>query len=253
MRILLARHARSDGNDNEEAYIRDGDNGVGISDLGWQQGIALGQFLGRYYPETGTQEWPVVYISSYKRPKQTLSAALHGMNGALPGRPKLYEDPRLIEKFFGATNHIHNPEGIIDPDFAAHMKLLAKKVYEKDPFATRNLLGESTKDTLMAVKSFLDGTFARDAQEGKDDFLFIVHGAVIQAFLMTWAHLPMHSKNQIQNPGNCDVICIEGQPKNWTITKIYDGEAMKAVNLPVIDHIKPFSVDDLPPVPDQFI
>lgn len=253
MRILLIRHTRSKGNLNDAAYL-DGDHKVEITPLGWEQSFHTGKSLGLYYRKENTTKWPTVFISPYHRPKEAFSGILYGMGNAIPGKPKIYEDSRLSEKFFGATNHIHHPEGIIDPEFAEQMKILSRYVFEHDPFTTRNLFGDSTKDTVMAIKSFMDGTLKRDIDAGKDDFLFMVHGAVIQAFLMNWAHLPMDSKVDLENPGNGDIISIEGEfGEGWTIRKIHDGEKMKAVNEPVIDHIKPFSVEGLPPVPEEFI
>jgi 2,3-bisphosphoglycerate-dependent phosphoglycerate mutase len=259
IRLFFMRHLQSEGNVDESAYIKKGDHAVGGTKLGWQQAIKAGKFLGPYLRKLGIKDWSEIttYISSYQRPKDTLTGVLHGMDGALAGMPKLYEDPRLIEKFFGATNHINHPELVMDPsdprfpEFKEQcdaLKLLSSEVYAKDPFASRNLLGESTKDTLLNVKSFLDGTFMRDRAEGKKNFLFVTHGAVIQALLKSWKHLKMDAK--VPNPGNCDIICIEGTPKNWTVRRIYNGEKMIAVDEPFIDHLEPFNVDDLPPVPD---
>ena len=253
MRILLVRHGESEGNVNPQAYIDKGDTNVGLTDKGWEQAFGAGRFLGQFYADTGTGKWPVVYLSSYLRPKQTFRGIFEGVKGQLGAEPKLYEDPRLIEKFFGAASHLyHPPEGLSAEDKIVReaLLLLSKSTYENDPFTAKNLFGDSTKDTFVAVKSFLDGTFARDRHEGKDDFLIVCHGAVIQAFLMSWAHLPIASKNRLGNPGNCDIIKIEGSPKNWTFTQIYDGEEMQAVEREALKDIKPFSIQDLPPAPN---
>jgi len=125
-------------------------------------------------------------------------------------------------------------------------------VYAKDPFTARNLFGDSSKDALTTMKGFIDGTLSRDVSEGKHDFMFVMHGATIQAFLMSWAHLPMLAKSKLKNPGNLDIISIEGTPKNWEIRKIYDGQRMQPVNEAVVDHIKLLTVDTLPPIPEAF-
>ena len=252
MRILLIRHGQSRGNVDEAAYITEGDHKVGLCDLGWKQAIAAGGFLKSYFPKTDTVDWPTLYLSSYQRTQETLRGILHGIDGAIEGSPKIYEDPRLIEKFFGATNHINNPEGIVDPHFASEMTKLSKAVYAKDPFTARNLFGDSSKDALTTMKGFIDGTLSRDVSEGKHDFMFVMHGATIQAFLMSWAHLPMLAKSKLKNPGNLDIISIEGTPKNWKIRKIYDGQRMQPVNEAVVDHIKLLTVDTLPPIPEAF-
>lgn len=253
IRILLMRHGQSLGNVDHSAYLKHGDHAVGLTDEGWRQVIAAGEFLGDYYKESNTTHWPTVYLSSYLRPKQSFAGAVHGINGAIPGSPKLYEDPRLIEKFFGATTHIHHPHNVMDAELAEKLKWLSLSVFKKDPFTARGLFGESSKDTLISIKSFLDGTFKRDVDEGKRDFFFSMHGATIQMFLMAWAHLPMASKPEIKNPGNADIIEISGRSKDWRIRRIWDGENMKAVNEAVVDHIKPFAFEDLPAIPEQFL
>ncbi len=253
MRILLVRHGESEGNVDATAYIKKGDRGVGLTDTGWQQAIGAGNFLKDVYK--GAVGWPVVYISSYQRTKETFRGLYEGIKGNFPQEPKLYEDPRLIEKFFGAASHLHHPaENLSDEEKLIYSTILdlSKKVNHVDPFTSSHLFGNSTKDTLTSVKNFLDGTFKRDCDEGKKDFLFVTHGAVIQAFLMSWAHLPMDAKNKVGNPHNCDVISIEGTPKNWTIRKIYDGEKFEAVDIEILKNIKPFSIDDLPPLSAQF-
>ena len=209
-----------------------------------------GQFLGQHYKETNTDQWPEIFVSSYMRPMQTLRGILHGMDGAIVGKPKLREDIRLIEKFFGATNFLEHPDLVpgLDLDFAKNLQRLSKAVHEKDPFVTPNLLGESSKNTMNNVDHFKH-TIQTDIKEGKKDFLCVNHGAIIQGFVMSWFHLPMSAKHKIDNPNNGDVIAIEGTPKNWTVRKIYDGKEMRPVNEPVIGHIKLLDVDDLPPLP----
>jgi len=223
MRILLIRHGQSRGNVDEAAYITEGDHKVGLCDLGWKQAIAAGGFLKSYFPKTDTVDWPTLYLSSYQRTQETLRGILHGIDGAIEGSPKIYEETKL-----------------------------SKAVYAKDPFTARNLFGDSSKDALTTMKGFIDGTLSRDVSEGKHDFMFVMHGATIQAFLMSWAHLPMLAKSKLKNPGNLDIISIEGTPKNWEIRKIYDGQRMQPVNEAVVDHIKLLTVDTLPPIPEAF-
>lgn len=255
MRILLVRHGQSEGNANPLTYLEKGDQ-VDLTSLGWRQGIAGGEFLENRYIQTGTTKWPTIYVSSLPRPKQTASAILVSLRKIFPGKPKLYEDPRLIEKFFGAASHLYHLHETLSPEERKIREVileLSKVTYAKDQFTAANLFGDSTKNVYVSVKSFIDGTFARDCKEGKDDFLIISHGAVMQAFLMAWAHIPVSAKGALGNPNNCDVIEIIGEPKNWKITKIYDGEEMKPVEIDILKDIRPFSFEDLPPVPPEYL
>ncbi len=250
MRILLVRHGESEGNVDDRKYIEKGDHDIALTDRGWRQAIGAGRFLADYY--AGLTKWPTTYISSYLRPKQTMSGILHGMNGAIPGEPFLREDPRLIEQYFGAGYHFkHLLEDPAD-SWGKEFGRVARDVNLRDPFAAAYPLGESPKQQFVAVRGFIDGTLARQAREkGDDDFLIVCHGAVIRTFLVIWAHLPMDRHRDLALTGNAGVIAIEGKFGDWSIRKIYDGEAGCAVDLDPLNGIKPFSRDDLPSVPDH--
>ena len=253
IRMLFVRHGESDGNVNDGAYLSDGDQGVGLTDTGWIQTYHSGDFLGDLYERTGTKEWPALYLSYHLRTQQSCRSVIKGIGDKLPGLPKLYGDPRLIEKFFGATNHIHNPDKIkgLDPEFAENMRILSNAVYEKDPYTTRNLFGDSSRDITTYVDQFI-ATLRRDMKEGKRDFLSITHGAVIQAILSRYARLPPdRAKQAIGNPNNGDVISIEGFPGNWEFKKIYDGPRGQATDINLLENVRPYNVDDLPEMPDH--
>jgi broad specificity phosphatase PhoE len=262
MRILLVRHAESEGNVNERAYVEKGDHKVEITEKGWGQAFALGAFLRDYYQRTGTQRWPRMYISPYMRPKQTMSGAMAGgLSGLFPGDPKVREDLRLMEKHYGAQNVLEFLEGDEQTKWLAGM---LRQIYDRtadvDPYTSRRLFGDSSKDTMMSVKSLIDGTLRNDmegipgVQEPCEDFILWVHGAVIKDFLMSWFHLPMAARDDVPSPGNCDVVVIEGSRGNWKpAMRIWDGENKKEDSRLILEGIKPFTVKDLPPLPEQFL
>ncbi len=251
VRMLFARHGESEGNVNPSMYVKKGDSNVGLTERGWTQAYHLGQFLKSYYTATDTAEWPMVFLSPYQRTQETLAGIHFGMEGTFLGEPaKLYEDPRLVEKFFGAASAMAFPPEGCDARVIETLRLLSDAVYKGDRLSAANLFGESTKSTQGFVKSFIDGTLYRDIQSGKRDFLFVTHGAVIQAFIANWVHAQMRHKDLIGNPNNCDVIEITGTPKNWAVTKIYDGKKMKPANRNMVEGIRRMTVTDLPPVPD---
>lgn len=253
IRLLLCRHGRSQGNDDPRAYAAVGDAEIGLIEIGWQQAIHLGQHLGGYYSESGTQVWPMLFVSSYPRAQQTLSGVLHGMGPDIfSATPKILEDPRLIEQSFGTLAELSSSGNPPDSPAAAFMLESSRSAYKNAPFSARPPFGESPKDIVVNVKSFIDGTLKRDIEEGKKDFLFITHGAVMKAFLMTWFHLPITAWKTLNTPGNCDVILIEGTPKNWHARKIYDGEKGIAVDIDPLAHIQRLTVNSLPPVPEPY-
>ncbi|MCI5060879.1 MAG: histidine phosphatase family protein [Alphaproteobacteria bacterium] len=251
MRILLIRHAESEGNVDPREYTLKGDQNISITEEGCAQAIAAGKFLERYYKDTQTSKWPEIFLSSYQRPQETFRGIYQSVKNIFTGQksPRLKEDVRLIEKFFGAASQLEFGNSGMPLQTKAGLQKLSKATHKNDPFSSAHLFGESSLATQVRVKSFIDGTLSRDIGEGKDDFLIVSHGAVIQAFIMAWAHLPMRAKAQLGNPNNCDIIEITGEPKNWKITKIYDGEAMKPVNINLLEGIQYLDVDTLPELP----
>jgi len=249
MRILLVRHGQSEGNLDTRAYVEKGDRRVELSELGWKQALGAGAFLANFYKDQ--QTWPVMYNSSFMRTRQTLAGIMHHLRNAIADDPILREDPRLIEKHYGATNILtHTDLSGVDPHFAEQFLAASNATHERDPFNTPNPMGESDKENLIAVRNFIDGSLARAIAKGHDDFLFVVHGAVIKNFLLTFAHLKMDDRKKLRSPGNCDVIQISGSSRNWDYRLIYDGEAMQAADMEYMQGLEPFGLDDLPPVPE---
>ena len=253
MRILLVRHGRSEGNVDESLYDTKGDCNIALTDEGWGQARDAGKFLGTLYKESKKNEWPRLYVSSYLRTQQTLRGLLVGIDDAIPGKPKILEDPRLVEKNFGAIASLIklSKKGDLSAQFAKMLLNLSQDHWKKNPFVAKSLFGDSAKDTHLAVKQFIDGTLSRAIEnKGHDDFVIVTHGAVIKPFLMSWAHMPMSQERAMKTPGNCDVICIEGEPGNWKIRTIYDGENQEAVNYDPFENVEQLTIDTLPPAPD---
>ena len=101
-RVLLLRHAESLGNTGEQSAQLMGDHNLELSALGQQQAHRLGRQLGRGYflPADRSTAQPLLYISPYKRTRQTMSAMLEGA-GVRPDEVEVVEDVRLREVEFG--------------------------------------------------------------------------------------------------------------------------------------------------------
>lgn len=250
MRILFVRHGESDGNLHPQAYHLSGDSKLGLTEKGWWQVYHVGQFLHAYYPEQGVTDWPTLYLSPHFRTRQSLSGIIHGLDGLFPGIPKLYADGRLAEKFFGATSLLHAPSDSMDPDVIAALLQVSRVIHQNEPYISRALMGELSKDTQAFVKSLIDGSLRRDIESGKDEFLFTVHGEIIRAFLVSWLHLNPQADQRLATPGNGDVIELSGTSGAWTVTKIFDGATNQRVKLDFLGGQKPLSFADLPAVPD---
>ncbi|HRQ60735.1 MAG TPA: phosphoglycerate mutase family protein [Alphaproteobacteria bacterium] len=253
MRLVFARHGLSNGNLDEMNYIANGDAPTALADpQGWQQAIAMGKFLRAYYKSTRTRVWPYVFVSGFRRTKETLAGALHGIGNLFRGRPSITEDTRLSEEFFGATSRLKRPDTHeLDWRIAGQIMRMQRNLYETDRFMTPHFLGESRKDINTAVRGFLDGPMARMAAQwfGKKDVLIISHGFVIQELIRALMNLPMDA--EMKNAGNCDVFEAIGDfESGWRVRRIYDGQAMKAVDEPLEKLYTPTSFATLPHVPE---
>jgi len=255
MRILLVRHGYSEGNHDTSKYHEKGDQNIGLTETGWNEAYQAGKFLKDYYLRNNENpKWPHIFLSPYTRTRETMSGILRGMEGYQETPPKFREDPRLVEKFFGAASALeYTDHEDIPPSFKKGLQALFKLVYHKDPFSTSGLFGESQKNILNNVKGFIDGTLDRDIREGAEDILIVTHGAVIQAFLMSWFHIRMDEKTNINNPDNCDIIAITGEPKNWRADRIYRGEIMLPTNEPWLEDLHSFTPADLPKFPEHIL
>lgn len=247
----MMRHGQSEGNVDNIAYIQKGDCNVELTDLGWEQTIRAGEYAKTQFPAMGVTDWPVMFISPYMRTRQSTSGFLHGLDGIYPGEPEFHEDPRLIEMFFGATSRKRNPMGIMDPVLAGELKNLSQHTYAVDKFMTRTLLGDAKMDTYMRVRSFFEGTVQKKIDAGQDTFFSTNHGVVLQECVRYWKGLPI--TEAMPDFNNADIVEFKGEPGDCTITKIYDGALMKAVNENVADHIQSRKFSDLPAIPQHIL
>lgn len=248
MRVLLIRHGQSEGNVDQKKYIEKGDQNVGLTDNGWRQAIAAGEFLKTHYADTQTRDWPYFFLSAYQRTHETLSGIMHGLGTHhFDGEPTIHHDPRLIEQFYGAVPHLVQPDGILNWKTAADFNKLSLVVRQRDDFTARPLFGESGKDVYLAVQSFMDSAMHRTDINGHDDMVIVCHGHVIREFIRAMGALPMTA--DIANPGNCDIIEARGNLGHWSLNRIYDGQKMQPVHEPILKGNHKFGIADLPPVP----
>lgn len=251
MRLIIIRHGQSEGNVDDSQYVDVGDSNIALTDLGWQQAIAAGKFLEQYYEADQTKKWPYVFLSAYKRTQETLSGVVHGMHKlGFKGEPTIHLDPRLIERFGGATARLRGGEGPLSKRLSRQFAEMAEGTYKNDNFTTRHLFGESNKDIYMAVQSFMDGTLSRVHESGEDDMMVVCHGIVYREFMRAMGDLPFTADLPI--PKNCDILeAIKEDGEGWKVRQIYNGNTMQAVNIPLLDGHHPYSFADLPPVPDH--
>jgi broad specificity phosphatase PhoE len=256
MRIILVRHAPSMGQKDPVNYQRLGDSHVPLDPEKDYLSVECGRFLRNYFERECLKEWPLIWTSQYLRSQQTYSGILQGVRDYFSGQqPRWHIDPRLNEQSFGFLASIQSIKNPVKRFLARTFAGFSRELYLRDAFNSKTFLGEAPRETLQSVQNFLDGSFSRDVREGRKDFLIISHGAVMKAFIMNWFHLyGLDTWKELETPGNCDVYVIDGQPKNWKVRKVYDGE--KTQNLldnPVnpIENIRQPTSFPPPPLPSQ--
>ena len=185
MTIKLVRHGQSLANTREALPHLSGDAGIGLTELGKQQAIAVGETLGQDYLKDA-----VIYTSPYERARATTKLLLQG--AGLENTAKIYEDPRLREAERGY---------IEEGDQFALRKIHGWFYY-------RHTGGQSAADCYDRTSAFLE-SMMRDAQRRRAQrYLIVAHGMTIRCFVMRFLHLKVEQFVSMADPGNCDIVTI---------------------------------------------
>ena len=198
-RIILIRHAESEGNLDHTRYQTVQDFALRLSSTGIQQarqaGIQLKELLGdgKVY----------VYLSPFFRTRETFQLIREAISQNIV---KSIEDPRIREQDWGHLRHPDDNKGIIE---------------ERDYFSTfyyRIPDGESGADVYDRVSSFLD-TLHRDFEKENfpENVLIVSHGLTMRLFLMRWFHWSVEEFESLHNPKNCQIVILEKQADNHYI------------------------------------
>lgn len=198
-RIILIRHAESEGNLDRTRYQTIQDFALRLSPTGIQQARQAGVQLKGILKD----EQVYVYLSPFFRTRETFQLIREAINQNIV---KSIEDPRIREQDWGHLRHPDDNKGIIE---------------ERDNFSTfyyRIPDGESGADVYDRVSSFLD-TLHRDFE--KDNFpenvLIVSHGLTMRLFLMRWFHWSVEEFESLHNPKNCQIVIMEKQADNHYI------------------------------------
>ena len=198
-RIFLIRHGESEQNVKlATPNVFDGD--VHLTELGRKQADDAGGFLADYV-ETHhiSLDNSVLWESPYVRTEET-SAEIRKHLAV----PKVYQDPRLIEKDFGEFNNVWYDEWRSVNQHAAEVmdvrsRSMRGKFFERPP------QGDSPLDVYMRVSSFLE-TIGRDRYE---TVFIVAHGVVIRVFLMRMFHYSLNWYFNAPKVPNCGIFLLE--------------------------------------------
>lgn len=194
--IKLVRHGESEANTGKVTSQEVGDHEISLSDLGFEQGRAVGRTIGREFLAGA-----LVYSSPYRRTRQTLAAILEGAGEGGTDLRKdvldVYEDPRLRE-----VEHGYDP---IQPQ-----EDLRKR---HGWFYYRFRGGESPADCYDRTSSFLESMMRQYERKRTERILIVTHGLMIRCFVMRFLHLSVEEFDALANPANCAIVTLADASK----------------------------------------
>ncbi|KAK9835626.1 hypothetical protein WJX74_004542 [Apatococcus lobatus] len=200
-RIILVRHAESQGNVDNFAYSYTPDPQVPLTDRGHEQARAGGEQIKKILQSEQEAFKLFFYMSPYKRSKQTYEgiAAQFGRN-IVAGTQ---EEVQLREQDFG------NFQDTAGKEREKSERLRFGRFFYRFPN------GESGADVYDRMTIFEDH-IVRDINAGRfsnnTNLVLVSHGLALRIFLMRWFHWSVDEFMNVYNPPNCAPIVLERQP-----------------------------------------
>ncbi|KAG2499910.1 hypothetical protein HYH03_002198 [Edaphochlamys debaryana] len=215
-RIVLVRHAESEGNVNNQAYTYIPDSQVPLTARGHMQAREAGKFIKDVCTEAHDRDedsWRLFfYISPYKRSLQTYE----GICSQFPSQNLLgvQEEVQLREQDFGNFQDLQGKQR----EKAERLRF--------GRFFYRFPNGESGADVYDRITIFEDH-MVRDINAGRfaenTSLVLVSHGLALRVFLMRWFHWTVDEFLSVYNPGNAEPIILERVPitpdASWRHTK----------------------------------
>ena len=190
-KIILIRHAESEGNADRKIYSSKPDYKLALSEKGKLEAQKAGKNLKEIIHNSSIQ----VYCSPFYRTRETWNIIKEELNS---NSINYKEDPRIREQEWGHFRSFELNEEIV------------KERDEFGLFYFRIPDGESGADVYDRVSDFV-GSMFRNFQ--KKDFAEIVvlvtHGMTLRIFLMKWFYWTVEEFENLKNPKNCEIIILE--------------------------------------------
>lgn len=217
-RIILVRHAESEGNIDNFAYTYVPDPQVPLTLRGMQQAEQAGHKIKEAMDSDGQPYNLFFYTSPYKRSRQTHDSLSSCFT---PEQLKgVQEEVQLREQDFG---NFQDAEG--------KQKEKAERL-RFGRFFYRFPNGESGADVYDRMTIFEDHMI-RDINAGRfrdnTSLVLLTHGLALRVFLMRWFHWTVDQFMNVYNPPNAEPLILErvpetsearsGGPVSWIHTK----------------------------------
>ena len=190
-RIILIRHARSEGNADKNQYGTVPDYALNLT----QEGIAEARAAGAEIKNIIGEGSLYVYLSPYYRTRQTYQYICESVGANVVNA---VEDPRIREQDWG---HLRNPE--TNAEISRERKSFSRFYYRIPD-------GESGADVYDRVSTFLE-TLYRNFKKANypENVLIVTHGMTLRLFLMRWYHWSVEEFESLRNLRNCQIVVME--------------------------------------------
>jgi len=221
-RIILVRHAESEGNVDNKAYTYLPDPQVPLTPKGWRQALQAGENIRQVaekYRGKGSEVGRLFfYTSPYLRSRQTYEGVAQAFQpNEIAG---VQEEVQLREQDFG---NFQDAEG--------KRREKAERL-RFGRFFYRFPNGESGADVYDRMTLFEDH-LVRDINAGRfagdSSLVLLTHGLAARVFLMRWFHWTVEQFMRVYNPPNAAPIVLErvsdetssraNGPATWIHTK----------------------------------
>lgn len=197
-RIILLRHGESQGNIDDNAYVKTPDWKVSLTEKGRQQAFDAGKQLQQIIGDSGQVFF---YYSPYKRTTQTLEEMCQHLKDEQ--MVSVREEPRISEQQFG---NFQNVQEVLNCKNERHK---FGRFYYRFPS------GEAGLDVYSRVSSFIT-TLVRDCHQyshaGHDlnrmNVVIVTHGLALRLFLMRWFQFSVEEFDDSTNPENAQLITM---------------------------------------------
>eukprot|EP00195_Chlamydomonas_chlamydogama_P012286 CAMPEP_0202901526 /NCGR_PEP_ID=MMETSP1392-20130828/14302_1 /ASSEMBLY_ACC=CAM_ASM_000868 /TAXON_ID=225041 /ORGANISM="Chlamydomonas chlamydogama, Strain SAG 11-48b" /LENGTH=410 /DNA_ID=CAMNT_0049588099 /DNA_START=245 /DNA_END=1477 /DNA_ORIENTATION=- len=203
-RIILVRHAESEGNVSNLAYTTIPDSQIPLTARGHEQARKAGMKLRKYIEQKNDQNYKLFfYTSPYKRSLQTyesISSAFAQTN--ITG---VQEEVQLREQDFG------NFQDAAGKEREKTERLRFGRFFYRFPN------GESGADVYDRITIFEDHMI-RDINAGRfgsnSNLVLVTHGLALRVFLMRWFHWTLAQYLCVHNPPNAEPLILERVPND---------------------------------------
>jgi len=189
-RIILVRHGRSEGNEDETTYSRVPDYKIALV----EQGLEEARTAGRHVAEIIGEEPFGVYVSPYLRTMQTKECILSQIGHA----PVFdYQEPGIREQDMGM---------LLDAEESARHHELR---WQYGAFFYRFPQGESGADVYDRMSGFMNSLYRLFAKpDCPENLLIVSHSAAIRCFLMRWYHWTVDYYDSLPAFQNCHLVVM---------------------------------------------